>query len=149
MSADGHQWADTGIATEYVERSFAGWPRSYPAGGFGEEGCDALAYSPAGFIWDNALAQGKTVHDFGEFTTTSKQWKNPSQKGKIDFAADWKDFTTGANEIEYTCKPDIAALQPFMVTNWVSWDLDVPDVLRAAKFTAQLKELKRPTACRP
>ena len=59
LSADGHNWTDTGLATDYVERSFAGWPRSYPSGG--EVDCaDALAYSPAGFIWDNALAHGKT-----------------------------------------------------------------------------------------
>ena len=60
LSADGHQWTDSGIATDYVEREFAGWPRSYPAGGFGEGGRDALAYSPAGFIWNDALAHGKT-----------------------------------------------------------------------------------------
>jgi DNA-binding beta-propeller fold protein YncE len=143
LSADGHQWADTGIATEYVERSFAGWPRSYPAGGFGDNGRDALAYSPAGFLWDNALAHGKTVHDFGEFTTTHKRWKNPSQKGKIGFAEVWKDFSTGANAIEYTCEPDIAPLQAFMEKDWVSWDLDVPDVLRAQKFIARLKEFEK------
>ena len=143
LSADGHQWADSSITTEYVERSFAGWPRSYPAGGFAKEGADALAYSPAGFIWDNALAHGKTVRDFGEFTTTSKHWKNPSQKGKITFTEAWNDFTTGANAIKYTCEPDIAALQPFMETDWASWDLAVPDVLRAAKFIRQLKEFKQ------
>ena len=143
LSADGHQWADTGIATEYVERSFAGWPRSYPAGGFGNVGADALAYSPAGFIWDNALAHGKTVHDFGEFTTASKRWKNPTRKGKITFTDVWKDFTTGANAIEYTCEPDIAALRPFIEKDWSSWDLAVPDVLRAAKFIARLKEFEK------
>ena len=143
LSADGHQWADSSIATEYVERSFAGWPRSYPAGGFAKEGADALAYSPAGFIWDNALAHGKTVRDFGEFTTTSKHWKNSSQKGKITFIEAWNDFTTGSNAIEYTCEPDIAALQPFMETDWASWDLAVPDVLRAAKFIRRLKEFEQ------
>ena len=28
LSADGHNWADSGLATDYVEREFAGWPRS-------------------------------------------------------------------------------------------------------------------------
>jgi DNA-binding beta-propeller fold protein YncE len=140
LSADGHQWTDTGIATEYVERSFAGWRRSYPAGGFGEDGSDALAYSPAGFIWDNALAHGQTVHDFGEFTTSTNHWKNPTQKTKISFAETYKDFTTGANAIEYSCEPDIEALRPFIERDWSSWDLNVPDVLRAARFIARLKE---------
>jgi len=143
LSADGHQWADTGIATEYVERSFAGWPRSYPAGGFGLTSADALAYSPAGFIWDNALAHGKTVHDFGEFTSTKKHWKNPSQTGTIHFTEVWKDFTSGANAIEFDCEPDIEALRPFMEKEWCSWDLSVPDVVRAAKFIKRLAEFEQ------
>ena len=143
LSADGHNWSDSGLATEYVERSFAGWPRSYPSGGFGLAGSDALAYSPAGFIWDNALAHGKTVHDFGEFTTSSKRWKISTRTAKIGFAEAWRDFTSGANEIEYTCEPDIAALGPFIETNWVSWDLSVPDAVRAAKFNARLKEFEK------
>ena len=54
LSADGHQWSTTAIGTDYLERSFAGLPRSYPDG-MGEDEADALAYSPAGFLWDNAL----------------------------------------------------------------------------------------------
>ena len=143
LSADGHQWADSGITTEYVERSFAGWPRSYPAGGFGPGGSDALAYSPAGFIWNNVLAHGKTVHDFGEFTTASKRWKDPTRHRKIGFAEAWQDFISDANAIDYTCKPDIEALRPFIEKDWSSWDLNVPDVVRAAKFIRRLKEFEQ------
>ena len=143
LSADGHNWADSGIATEYLEREFAGWPRSYPAGGAGENDADSLAYSPAGFIWDNARAHGKSVHDFGEYTTLSKRWKNPAQTGKINFAAAWNDFVTGANQIEYTCAPDFESLRPFMEKNWVSWDLSVPDVIRSAMFQQRLKDFEQ------
>ena len=139
LSADGHNWTDSALATDYVERSFAGWVRSYPAGGAGEEGTDALAFSPAGFIWDNALAHGRTVHDFGEYTTSEKHWRNPAQQGKIGFAEVWRDFTQGGHAIEFTAQPDIAALRPWMEPNWCSWDLDVPDVLRAAGFIQRLK----------
>ena len=48
LSADGHQWADTALATDYMERSFAGFPRSYPDG-MEDDDVDALAYSPGGF----------------------------------------------------------------------------------------------------
>ena len=82
LSADGHNWTDSALATDYVERSFAGWARSYPAGGAGEEGADALAYSPAGFIWDNALAHGRTVHDFGEYTTSAKALEKSGAAGE-------------------------------------------------------------------
>jgi hypothetical protein len=142
LSADGHQWTDTAFATDYVEREFAGWPRSYPAGGFGVGGEDALAYSPAGFIWNDALAHGKTVCDFGEFTTSHKQWKNPAQKGEPKFLDCYRDFVSGSNAIVYSCEPDIEALRPFMVTNMASWDLDVPDVFRASQFITSLKQFE-------
>jgi YVTN family beta-propeller protein len=143
LSADGHQWADSALANDYVERSFAGWPRSYPCGGFGEGGRDALAYSPAGFIWDNALSHGKTVRDYGEFTTTHKAWKDPAQKGALDFLACYLDFVGGSNAIAYTCEPDVESLRPFMVTNTASWDLDVPDVFRAAQFIKELNQFEQ------
>lgn len=142
LSADGHQWADTAMATDYMEREFADFPRSYPAGGFGDGGKDALAYSPAGFIWDNALAHGKTVCDFGEFTTSTKKWKDPARKGKITFLDCYHDFVNSANEIEISCEPDIETLRPLMVTNTASWDLDVPDVFRAAQFVQRLKDFE-------
>jgi hypothetical protein len=139
LSADGHNWTDAGMANDYVERLFAGWVRSYPAGGFGEEGADALAYSSAGFIWDDALAHRRSVHNFGEYTTTTKHWKDPARKGKIGFSDVWQDFTNGAHAIEFTCVPDIEAVRAFMETDWCSWDLDVPDVLRASKFIEKFK----------
>ncbi len=142
LSADGHNWTDSGIATDYLEREFAGWPRSYPSGGGGPNTADALAYSPAGFIWNDALAHGRTVCDFGEFTSDKKQWKDPARKGKPGFLDCYRDFINGADEIVLTDEPDIEALRPYIVTNTVGWDLDVPDVFRAAQFIKELKQFE-------
>ena len=71
LSADGHQWCTTAFTTDYMEKSFAGFPRSYPDG-LGIDENDALAYSPAGFIWDNALKHKKTIRNYGEFMSPSK-----------------------------------------------------------------------------
>ena len=138
VSADGHQWADSALATDYIEREFSGWPRSYPAGGQ-----DALALSPAGCIWDDALAHGKTVRDYGEFTWTHKSWKSPAQKGALDFLACYRDFVSGSNAITYTCEPNVASLRPFTPTNTAGWDLDVPDVFRAGQFIKELKQFEQ------
>jgi hypothetical protein len=134
LSADGHQWTDSGMATDYVEREFAGWPRSYPGGGFGEGGKDALAYSPAGFIWDDALAHGKTVVISANSPRRSSIGKFRGAKDENHFLDAYRDFISGSNALPITCEPDIEALRPFIVTNTVGWDLDVPDVFRAAKF---------------
>ncbi len=139
LSAEGHQWTDTGIATDYDEREFAGWPRSYPAGGAGLDARDGLAYSPAGFIWTDAAEHGKTVADFGEFTT-AHHWHRDSGKEETDWSYLYRDFITGSNSIVYSAEPDIDSLTPFIVTNYVGFDLHVPDATRAAAFIKDLKQ---------
>ncbi|MEI6197174.1 MAG: alkaline phosphatase family protein, partial [Verrucomicrobiota bacterium] len=139
LSADGHNWSDTAMATDYVERSFAGWPRSYPSGG-GENDKDALAYSPAGFIWDNALAHGKTFRDFGEYCTNFRRWQDSKRKGQPTWTDCYQDFVSQAGATANRSEPDLESLRPYIVTNFPGWDLNVPDVVRAAIFIEQLKK---------
>jgi YVTN family beta-propeller protein len=143
LSADGHNWTDSGLATDYLEREFAGWPRSYPSGGDGEGGKDALAYSPAGFIWNDALAHGKSVVDFGEFTTSISGWKDKSQhKRKPRFLDYYNAFVNGTDDVQVSSEPDIAEMAPLLVTNTVGWSLDIPDAWRAKVFADKLKQFE-------
>ena len=80
LSADGHQWTDEAYVTDYIEKSFGGWPRSYP-----HDGKRCLAYAGSGFLWDNALAHGKTLRVYGEFVKAQVRWKDPARKGKPGF----------------------------------------------------------------
>jgi YVTN family beta-propeller protein len=141
LSADGHQWADTALATDYMERSFAGFPRSYPDG-MEDDDVDALAYSPAGFIWDNAVAHGKTLRDYGEFGITEARWKDAARKGAPKFLDYYRDFTSQAGEIEIRSRPAIESLRPYLATNTVGWELDIPDAFRAAQFISELKRFE-------
>ena len=50
LSADGHQWVNEAYVTDYLEKAFGGFTRSYPY-----EGSDPLAFASSGFLWDNAL----------------------------------------------------------------------------------------------
>ncbi len=61
-SADGHQWNTQAFVTDYVERSYGGFVRTYPF-----NGGDALVYPSTGFLWDNALRNGKKVRVYGEY----------------------------------------------------------------------------------
>jgi YVTN family beta-propeller protein len=142
LSADGHQWTDTAVTTDYMEKSFCGFPRSYPDG-MEEEDIDALAYSPAGFIWDNAIAHGKTLRDYGEFALTETQWKDSARRGAPKFLDQYRDFLNGAGEINIRSRPAIESLRPYLVTNTVGWELTIPDVFRAAQFIKDLKEFER------
>ncbi len=64
-SAEGHQWADAALVSDYIERSVRAWFRSYP-----HRQEDAMVYNKAGFIWNNVLDHGKTVRIFGEACLT-------------------------------------------------------------------------------
>ena len=142
LSADGHQWSDTGITTDYMEKSFAGFPRSYPDG-MEDDDVDALAYSPAGFIWDNVLAHRQSLRIYGEFAATEKRWTDPNRKGSIKFPEHWKDFTNDAGELRIWSRPMIESIRPYLCTNTVGWDMNIPDVFRAREFIKELGEYEK------
>lgn len=141
QSSDGHEWTDSAMATDYMEKSYAGFPRSYPAGAQTNE-VDALAYSPAGFIWDNAIAHGKTLRDYGEFTFSSWRWKTP-RSAKPVFLDFYRDFTTGTGDLALWSEAHIESLRPYVATNGFGWNLDVTDVYRASQFIADLKKFEQ------
>ncbi len=142
LSADGHNWSTAAITTDYLEKSFAGWPRSYPDG-MEESDIDALAYSPAGFIWDNVLRHGKTVRSYGEFTMGHVRWKDSAKKEKPTFKQIYDDFTNGTGLIEIGSEPAVESLRGHMMTNTIGWGMSVPDVFRAAQFISELKEFEK------
>ena len=126
LSADGHQWSTTGFATDYMEKSFAGFPRSYPDG-MGEDENDALAYSPAGFIWDSALKHGVSIRDYGEFMAPASRWRDPKRKGDPNFLASFRTWKGETNEVIFGSYPMIETIRPFSPTNYVGWEMAVPD----------------------
>jgi len=142
LSADGHQWSDSAFATDYMEKSFAGFPRSYPDG-MEDDDVDALAYAPSGFIWDNALARGRTLRDYGEFAITEKSWRDPSRKGEPNYLDHYRDFVNQTGLINISSRPAIESLRPHLNTNTVGWDISIPDIFRAAQFIKELKQFEQ------
>ncbi len=142
LSADGHQWSTTAIGTDYLERSFAGWPRSYPDV-MGPDEVDALAYAPTGFLWDTVLRAGRTLRDYGEFALPAVRWADPQRKGEPDWTACWNEFREPKGEIIFRSEPGVEPLRPYMATNTVGWIMEVPDVFRARYFLEELREFER------
>jgi YVTN family beta-propeller protein len=64
-SAEGHQWTDAAMVSDYVERNVRAWFRSYP-----HRQDDALVYNKNGFIWNDAMDHGKKVRIYGEACLT-------------------------------------------------------------------------------
>jgi hypothetical protein len=82
-SAEGHQWTDAGMVSDYVEKNVRAWFRSYP-----HRQEDALVYNKAGFIWNHALSFGKSVKVYGEACETVYD-------RKLKWADLYKQYTSG------------------------------------------------------
>ena len=130
LSADGHQWSTTAYSTDYMEKSFAGFPRSYPDG-MGENEKDALAYSPAGFIWDAALKQGKTLRNYGEFMEPAVRWRDKTKTGTPNFQTCYHAWKQGTKDVVFESLPCVKTMMAFSPTSYVGWEMAVPDQFRA------------------
>ncbi len=139
LSADGHQWSTTAITTDYMEKSFAGFPRSYPDG-MGVDEDDALAYSPAGFIWDNAVKHGVTIRNYGEFMMPLVRYRDVGRKESLDFLSCYRTWQGLSEEVIFECAPSVESLRPFSPTSYVGWEMAVPDQFRADFVIRELEE---------
>ncbi len=139
LSADGHNWSTSAFGTDYLERSFAGWPRSYPDG-MTENDKDALAYSPAGFLWDHALAAGRSLRNYGEFCQPRVRWRDPARTGEPDFGACFRAWRDGSDEVIFGCEPVVPSLVPHSSKRYVGWNMSVPDQYRADVVLEDLAE---------
>jgi YVTN family beta-propeller protein len=135
LSADGHQWATEAYVTDYIEKAFGGFPRSYPyAGG------DALAYASSGFLWDAALAAGKTLRVYGEFVKAEVRWRDPERKPRPGFMDCYDDFLKSTGLVEIRGTANIQSLEPYVCKTTIGFPSVVPDVYRAEQFIRELKD---------
>jgi YVTN family beta-propeller protein len=132
LSADGHQWTDEAFVTDYIEKFFGGFTRSYPY-----NGDDALAYASSGFIWDNVLRNGLTFRDYGEFVDAIIEPKNAT------FLDIYQDFLDGTDNVKIRSKANLEQLKPYLCPTYVGFPNKVPDVYRAAEFIKELKEFEK------
>jgi YVTN family beta-propeller protein len=142
QSSDGHQWTDSALANDYTERQLSsGTPRSYSSGK-SADGADALTWASSGFLWDNALAHGKTFRNYGEWMISEAGWANRKRKDSVTWRDFWRDYQTAKGELQLRSHAVIESLRPHSPTNTVGWDLKVPDVMRAAEFIRQLRQFE-------
>lgn len=128
LSADGHQWVNEAYVTDYLERAFGNFTRSYPY-----EGSDPLAFAPSGFLWDNALARKKTFRNYGEFTKTTYK------PAKLSWLAQYRDLSHDPRKIQIEAKPNVKPLEPYTHPGYPGFVLTTPDVYRARIFLEDLK----------
>jgi hypothetical protein len=128
LSATGHEWVDAAYVTDYLEKAFGGFTRSYPV-----DGDDALAFASSGFLWDNARARKKTFRNYGEFTETTYGPPNAT------WAQVYDDYRNGTRKVGIKVKANVQSLQPYTHPHYPGFPLRTPDVYRARLFLEDLK----------
>jgi YVTN family beta-propeller protein len=126
-SAEGHQWTDASIVTDYIEKNMRAWFRSYP-----HVQNDALVYAPTGFIWDNAINHGKSVRIYGEAAVPvldkSLKWSDIYYKYKNGEKIDFYNLTT------------LEAVKKILCPDYPSYgNHEFPDAMRADALIRELK----------
>jgi DNA-binding beta-propeller fold protein YncE len=135
-SADGHQWTDSALANAYMEQNYSSYARSYPY-----DGGDPLAYSPQGFLWNAARAQGKSVRVYGEFVNRPTV-RDPKTGKEPTWTQLWEDRRDGANRYEILADTDSDSLRPLLHPHYVGWPIIVSDQYRADQYIAELHKFE-------
>ncbi|MCU0456096.1 MAG: hypothetical protein MUE74_07315, partial [Bacteroidales bacterium] len=125
-SAEGHQWTDASIVTDYIEKNMRSWFRSYP---HVQE--DALVYAPTGFLWDNALKHGRTVRIYGEAS-------KPVYDNKLKWSEIYKKYING-DKIEFYNSTTIEPVKKILCQTYPSYgNHDFTDAMRADALISEL-----------
>ena len=132
LSADGHQWTDEAYVTDYLEKFFGDFPRSYPY-----DGGDPMAYSPTGFIWENVLKHGLTYRNYGEFVDARI---DPKLK---TFTEMYQDFKDGTGKVKIRAKNNLPQMEAYTCPTYIGFPNTVSDQYRAAEFIKELKEFEK------
>jgi hypothetical protein len=131
LSADGHQWTNEAFVTDYLEKMFGGFSRSYPYAGD-----DPLAYASSGFLWDNVLRHGKSFRCYGEMVQA-----HITPKGS--FKEIYDDFVQGTGKFKIRATAHIDAIAQNMCETVIGFPSIVSDVYRADEFIKELRGFEK------
>ena len=132
LSADGHTWVNEAYVTDYLEKAFGGFTRSYP-----DDGSDPLAFVPTGFLWDNALLHKKTFRNYGEYVSNDFEPKTAT------WADLYADFKKGTRKVKVKARANVKTLEPYTHPGYPWFPLLMPDVYRARLFLDEFKEYEK------
>jgi YVTN family beta-propeller protein len=134
LSADGHQWTDQAIAPDYIEKQFTDFNRSYPF-----NGGDSMVYAPTGFIWMDALNNGKSVRMYGEYA--------PSFNGPSAQYGTWSDWYNDSLILEgkkqgtlhaalgtFQSVADVPSVENHLNPDFPNFNTGIPDQYRLDVF---------------
>lgn len=132
LSADGHQWTDEGFVTDYLEKSFGGFTRSYPY-----DGDDALAYASSGFIWDHVRRAGFTFRNYGEMV------KAVIEPRDATWQQIYNDYLNKTETVRIEARTLVRGLEGAICTRFIGFPGVMQDVYRAERFLEEFRECEK------
>ncbi|SEK55351.1 bifunctional YncE family protein/alkaline phosphatase family protein [Streptacidiphilus jiangxiensis] len=134
-SAEGHHWLDQAFVNNYLQQMYGNYTRSYQT-------LDPLSDVKTGWIWDDALAHGKSVVNWGE-----QMDSYVDASGNLTPPGSWASWYHDSRVMEgkaggplnhplgsYTVKTDIPSLARITKPDFPNFDLGIPDQYRADLF---------------
>jgi hypothetical protein len=129
-SAEGHQWTDASIVTDYIEKNMRAWFRSYA-----HVQTDALVYAPTGFLWDNAMKHGRSVRIYGEASV-------PVIDNKLKWTDIYRKYIKG-EKIEFYNHTTIEPVKKILSQTYPSYgNHEFSDAMRADALIKELKDFE-------
>ena len=132
LSAEGHNWTSQGYATDYLEKAFPDWVRSYPW-----NGDDPLVYASTGFIWDYVLQAGLNFRTYGEFV---KDKVTPDDATWSDI---YNDYKTGSHNIKIQAIPTLHSLENHFCSTYTGSPRTINDQYKADEFIKELHSFEK------
>jgi YVTN family beta-propeller protein len=133
QSADGHNWIVQAMAPYSDDIQSPDWLRDYPS-----NGGDAIAYQKVGHLWDQAVKEGVSFKNYGEYieyNTFLTPTGSTNEPEWIDFYNDVQAYECGAESQLYNYNT-VASHTPLpnlfnhTVQNYPQFDLGIPDQFR-------------------
>ncbi|WP_426241344.1 LamG-like jellyroll fold domain-containing protein [Nocardioides sp. LHG3406-4] len=138
LSADGHNWLVQADNNDYqYQNGASAWVRSYPynAG-------DALTYQRNGFIWDAALAAGKTVKNYGEYEEIGRgsrgTWQQYYAASQIMEGKATGDLPVSQDQFQSSS--DVPSLNEITNPDYPLFDNNIPDQYRVDVWLQDFKK---------
>ena len=131
QSADGHQWIVESMAPYQDDIQAPDWVRSYPGGNAG----DSLAYTKAGFVFQEAVQAGLSLKIYGEYSENEFFPTSLGHPTWLQFYQDALAFQEGKeNTLKYQnaiqVESSVPVVSDHLIKNFPQFDLNIPDQFR-------------------
>ena len=131
QSADGHQWIVESMAPYQDDIQAPDWVRSYPGGNAG----DSLAYTKAGFVFQEAVQAGLSLKIYGEYSENEFFPTSLGHPTWSQFYADSQAFEAGSEttlkyENAIQVESSVPVVSDHLIKNFPQFDLNIPDQFR-------------------